>query len=153
MAVKEKFRDIEISGRRFRIGRFDARTGSYIAFRLMTQILPMGMDSEVFGGIGESLPKNRPMMSRDEFMELQNDCLRVCSEIQSVGGNDAPVLVLMPSGEWGVAGLEDDAVMVIALTVHALVFNVSSFFDGNALSGIMGSFQGVITPAFSPSGA
>jgi len=76
-------------------------------------------------------------MSKEEFSALQRDCLSVCFEIQKIGDTEAPVPVMTPSGAWGVAGLEDDTVTVLVLTARAIAWNISGFFDGSALKGLM----------------
>lgn len=144
MEKRVTYKDVEIGGRNWRIGKFDALTGSYIAYKVMTQILPT-----INGGVttpeamAEGLRASRASISKADFVELQRDCLGVCSELQNVGGNIAPVKVILTNGNWGVEGIETDVPTVMALTVHALFFNVSSFFDSNALDGAMGSFKGL----------
>jgi len=138
MEKRETFKIIELNGRKWRIGKFDALTGSYIAYKLLFQALPMGLDSQI-----GNLPKGRETMSKDEFLALQRDCLSICQELKNVGGVDTPMVVMMPDGRWGVDGLQDDTVTVLALTAHALIFNVASFFEGDALKGLIDSFQGL----------
>jgi len=141
---REPFKIVELAGKKFRIGRFDALTGSYIAFTVMTKMLPM--IAELMGGKSETpdvnalaagMMSSRASMSKADFLSLQKDCLSVCHEMQMAGTVEAPVAVMMESGAWGVADLEFDVSTVMALTVHALFFNVSSFFEGNALKGMM----------------
>lgn len=143
MTKHEPYKIVELAERKWRIGRFDALTGSYIAFTVMTKMLPM--IAELMGGKSETPDVNslaagmmasKASLSREEFLALQKDCLGVVSELQSVAGIDAPVPVLL-NGKWGVADLEYDVSTVMALTVHTLFFNISSFFDGNALKGMM----------------
>jgi hypothetical protein len=141
MSVRETFKDVEISGRKFRIRKFDAQTGSYIAFKLTTQVLPFGMDAQMGGIVG--LLSNRKPMSKEEFFELQNDCLKVCSELIEKDGAQATLAVMMADGSWGVDGLESDAMTVIMLTIHSLMFNVTSFFGEDALKGLTEKLQGL----------
>jgi len=143
MTKREPFKIIELAGKKFRIGRFDALTGSYIAFTVMTKMLPMiaelmsGKSSEPdINAVAAGMMASKATLSREDFLSLQKDCLGVCSELQQVAGVDAPVAVLL-NGKWGVADLEYDVSSVMALTVHALFFNISSFFEGNALKGMM----------------
>lgn len=136
MAIKEKFKNVTISERKWIIGKFDALTGSYIAAKLMSTALPGNMEQQM--NI-PNLPKGRSFMSRDDFRELQTECLKVCYEDLAAG--KAPVIGA--NDAWGVANIEDDMVLVISLTLHALVFNVSDFFQGNALQDLLGSFRGM----------
>ncbi|TWH46331.1 phage tail assembly chaperone [Sporomusa sp. KB1] len=140
MSKREDHKIVELAGRKWRIEKFDALTGCYIAYKVMGQVLPMGMDALVKGEAANTIvpgPK-LPVMSRQEFTELQFDCLGVCYEVLPAG--KAPVIG--ENGAWGVAGLENDTVTVMTLTVHALIFNISSFFDGNALKDLTASFSG-----------
>ena len=130
---REQFKEVELGGRKWRVGRFDALTGSYIATLLLMQMLPMGLDQQV--GLG-SLAKGRSLMDRETFLDVQKECLRVCAEPQVVGEVLTPLKVMLDDGRWGVPGLEDDFVTVLSLTIHALVFNVSDFFQEGALTGL-----------------
>jgi hypothetical protein len=138
--MRETTKQIEIGDRKFIIGKFDALTGSYIIYTLLTQILPMGLGKSI-----EGLPENEgntslPTISKEQFSEIQKDCLKCCSEIQPVGGQVIPVPVMLKDGRWGVENLEQDALTVTLLTVQVLGFNVQSFFDGNALETLKQSF-------------
>jgi hypothetical protein len=136
MAIKEKFKYIELGGRKWVIGKFDALTGSYIAAKLMATALPKGMEQQMNM---PNLPKGRSFMSREEFQELQIECLKVCYEDLPAG--KAPVMGA--NNAWGVADIEDDMVLVISLTIHALIHNVAGFFEGNALKDLLTSFKGM----------
>jgi hypothetical protein len=140
MNKRENFKIVEIAGRKWRIEKFDAMTGSYIAYQLMSQMLPGGIDQQVTGGEAAAIaPKNRPLMSKKEFANLQLDCLNVCYELLPAGKTP----VIGENGAWGVIGIEDDTITVMALTIHALIFNIAGFFDGNALKELAGSFAGM----------
>ncbi|CQR71683.1 hypothetical protein SOV_04790 [Sporomusa ovata DSM 2662] len=136
MEKREQFKIVEIAGRKWRIEKFDAMTGSYIAYKLMGHMLPGGFDGQITGG---NAPKDRTVMSKKEFADLQLDCLHVCYEVLPAG--KAPVIG--ENGAWGVMNIEDDTITVLALTVHALAFNISGFFDGNALKELIASFSGM----------
>lgn len=137
MEKRETHKIVEISGRKWRIEKFDAFTGSYIAYKVLGATLPMGLEEKVKGE-KPSMDK-MPVMSKQEFFELQLDCLRVCSEVLPAGS----AKVIGDNGAWGVMNVEHDTVLVLALTAHALIFNVSAFFDGEALKGLVGSFAGL----------
>lgn len=136
---RETCKYIALKGRKFRIDKFDALTGSYIAYKLMAQMLPGGLDKQ----ISDKMPKGRTVMSKEEFVDLQRDCLAVCKEIVTAGGNEMPMPVVMANGSWGVAGLEDDTITVMTLTINALVFNVAGFFEGDALKELTQSLSGI----------
>ncbi len=125
-SVREDFKAVEIGGRKWKISKFDALTGSYVAYQLLMQALPMSGLSSVIGG---GLSKDRPLMNREDFLALQRDCLGVCFEMTALNGVPVDMPVLMQDGRWAVEGLEHDTATVMALTVQALSFNVSSFFE------------------------
>ena len=142
MANRETYKDIQIGGRAWRINKFDALTGSYVVYTLLTQVLPMGMESKVSGLAEQSNDRaSLPVMNKETFISLMQDCLKVCSEIKMVNNIVAPVSVLMADGRFGVADLEHDTVTVMLLTVQTLGYNVSDFFSENALDEIKKSFS------------
>lgn len=135
---RETTKDIELAGRKWRIKKFDALTGSYIAYKLLSQMLPGGLDKQL-----GNMPEGRPIMSKEDFVALQKDCLSVVQELKPAGNTELPVAVILSNGKWGVEGLEDDTVTVLSLTIHALVHNVSGFFDGKALQDLNQSLTGL----------
>ena len=50
---REMFKEVDVGERKFRIGRLDALTGSYITTLVLMQMLPFG-DSQVTGGAGKN---------------------------------------------------------------------------------------------------
>lgn len=134
---------VEIQGRKFEIRSFDAFTGSYIAFTLMENMLPMGMEAKVMnavkadgGDAAVSLP-SRALMSKGEFIAFQRDVLSVVGEV--LPARTAPLF--NENGSWGVADIEDNAMLVIMLTIHALVFNIAGFFTGDGLKELKAGLQ------------
>jgi len=127
---REKFKDIEIEGRKFRINRFDALTGSYIASLLLMQILPMAIGKKLgFKNLGQE----GSLMKKETFIDLQKDCLKVCQEITKVENTEMPMSVMLPDGRWGVEGLENEITIVLPLVIQTLVFNLKDFFQDGAL--------------------
>lgn len=145
MEKRETTKVVELGGRKWQIEKFDALTGCFIAYKLLTQLVGSGVDEQLAAQMPglPSLPKGRTVMGKAEFMELQRDCLSVVKELKDVGGVPAPVPVLLANGGWGVEGLADNTMLVMTLTIHALVFNVSSFFDAAALKELTGSIAGM----------
>ena len=132
---RETKKIVEIQGRKFEIRSFDAFTGSYIAFTLMQKMLPMGIEAKVMnaikadgGNAAVSLP-SRALMSKGEFIAFQRDVLSVVGEV--LPARTAPLF--NENGSWGVVDIEDNAMLVIILTIHALVFNIAGFFTGDGL--------------------
>lgn len=140
---RETKKIVEIQGRTFEIRSFDAFTGSYIAFTLMEKMLPMGMEAKVMnaikadrGNAAVSLP-SRALMSKGEFIVFQRDVLSVVGEV--LPARTAPLF--NENGSWGVADIEDNAMLVIILTIHALVFNIAGFFTGDGLKELKAGLQ------------
>lgn len=130
MAKRETSKIVELSGRKFKIEKFDALTGSYIAFTLFEKIMPMGLGKKL--GIDDTL-KNAPgraLMTRQEFKQLQLDALSIVSEILPAGTRP----VIDEAGHWGVNDIDRDTALVLMLTIHALAFNISGFFGAGGLS-------------------
>ncbi len=140
---RETKKIVEIQGRKFEIRSFDAFTGSYIAFTLMEKMLPMGMEAKVMNAVkadgrdpAVSLP-SRALMSKGEFIAFQRDVLSVVGEV--LPARTAPLF--NENGSWGVADIEDNAMLVIMLTIHALVFNIAGFFTGDGLKELKAGLQ------------
>ena len=140
---RETKKIVEIQGRKFEIRSFDAFTGSYIAFTLMEKMLPMGMEAKVMnavkadGGDAAVCLPSRALMSKGEFISFQRDVLSVVGEV--LPARTAPLF--NENGSWGVADIEDNAMLVIMLTIHALVFNIAGFFTGDGLKELKAGLQ------------
>lgn len=141
---RETRKIVEIQGRKFEIRSFDAFTGSYIAFTLMEKMLPMGMEAKVMNTLRaegqdvDTLPTpNRALMSKGEFIAFQRDVLSVVGEV--LPARTAPIF--NENGTWGVSDIEDNAMLVIMLTIHALVFNIAGFFGGDGLKELKAGLQ------------
>jgi hypothetical protein len=148
MPVRETERVIALSSRRWKIKKFDALTGSYIALKMMSKIsnIAIGIASGAITDqavIAMSIANEIGTLTKQEFIEIQSECLHVCNEVVAVGGRDADIPLRLSDGRWGVPGMEDDALLVMTLVSHALLFNLTSFFDGNALKDSKESFNGL----------
>jgi len=140
---RETKKIVELQGRKFEIRSFDAFTGSYIAFTLLEKMLPMGMEAKVMnavkadgGDAAVSLP-SRAIMSKADFIAFQRDVLSVVGEV--LPGRTAPII--NENGSWGVEDIADNAILVIMLTIHALVFNIAGFFGGDGLMELKAGLQ------------
>jgi hypothetical protein len=69
--------------------------------------------------------------------------LKIVSEIKLVGSVEAPVPLMLPDGRWGVEDVDTDTSTILSLTVNALIFNVSDFFQEAALKDLTGTLQGL----------
>lgn len=149
---RQQFKDVEISGRKFRIKKFNAMTGSFMLLKVIGILTPLfkGVDIKKFKDaksledlnidFAEALSGLTSLPEKD-FNDIQVKCLNICFE--DLPGGLTPVL--NDNGTFGVIGLEDDTMTVMALTVHVLLFNMMGFFPGNLssfpLEGILNTFQ------------
>lgn len=138
---KKNFKDIEINGRSFRLNKLDARTGSYMLFKLTKILTPILKNvkadnlkdfdidkinlTELAGSLFE-LPE-------EEFRYIQDNCLQRVEEILPAGGAQ----VLNKHGIFGVGDIEFDTALVMNLTIQSLVFNVSGFFEDSPLASML----------------
>lgn len=138
MKGKEKYKDLEINGSWYRVEKFDAKTGSYVVYKLLAQVLPIlpmltkEVDADAFRN---QLPSVLTKLSREEFDELQTACLKVCSRLE--GNSKLPMPIVTDDGRMAIEELNDDTVTIMLLTVQAIAFNVTSFFDENTLKGFL----------------
>ena len=143
MNKREDYKDIELSGRKWRIKKFDAFTGSFMLIKvtsiispLLKNIKPKDVKSEVINYT--DMLSGLTNLSEEDFRYIQGKCLKVCSEMLPSGLT--PVLNADDT-TFGVIGLETDTSTVLGLTVQALVFNVTSFFDESLLASITEKIQ------------
>lgn len=141
MEQQISYKDIEVKERKFRLNKMDARTGSYMLFKLMKILTPIfkniklddnkefNLDdinlTELISSIFD-LPEN-------EFRYIQDNCLQVAEEVLPAG----PAKVLDKYGNYGVMNIEFDTGLLMVLTVHSLIFNVSGFFGESPLTSIL----------------
>ena len=139
--------DIEIRGTRYQIGRLTARTGSWIVTQIVTKMLPFGIEGQLGTG---GLPASRAEMTEADFQNIQDHCLAVCRRYEMTGSTETPMPITVRPGVFAVRELEYDLPTVLALTVQALVFNLSPFFSGDALQPILQAVTGLSSPSPSP---
>jgi len=101
-------------------------------------MLPMGLENKMEG---TQFPAGRSVMSKEEFYDLQKECLSVCSELTVVGGTVVPMPLITSAGQLVGDDIMDNTLLVLMLTVHSLIFNVSAFFEGDALKELTESFK------------
>lgn len=134
----ELYKDIDIDGRKFRLGKFDARTGSYILFKLVGILTPIfeNIKLENLSNIDDinltKLASSLFSLPEDEFRYIQDNCLRAIREL--LPGN-APQ-VLDEYGNYGVLDIEFDTKLIMNLTIQSLVFNVKDFFTADLLASL-----------------
>lgn len=155
MEMQIDYKDVTIKERHFRIKKFTARTGSYMLFKLTGLLAPLikgvnlndikitddvkpeDIDLTKFNitGVIEEMSK----LPEQEFDYIQDKCLEVCSELLPSG----PANVLNADGSFGVIGLENDTMSVLALTAHALIFNLTGFFGESLLSSLTDKLKNI----------
>jgi len=145
--VRELNKEITLNGSVYQINRMTASNGSWILAQVITKMLPVAMETG-FSSSGMQLPSNRSQLNEQEFQNIQHHCLRVCSRYEPQGDTRVAQPILFADGRFAFKDLEYDLVTVTALTVHALVFNLSPFFDAGALKPIMESFRGLLPEGF-----
>ena len=123
--MKPKTKVIEVNGKKFKLSKMDARTGSYVAFKLAVIIAPALKDGNMENAFSQisALPRN-------EFDELQSLLLGTVAEIKEVDGQEMP-MALLRNGSFINEELQYDVASVMNLTVQAAMFNVGDFFAGN----------------------
>jgi hypothetical protein len=125
--------DVEIGETRCQIGRFKARVGSWILAQVLTKMLPAALESALVNDAGAQLASGRSALSEAEFASIQAHALSVCRRYE----NGVPMPIFVLPDKFAIPELEYDLVTVMALTVHALVFNLAPFFEGDGLSLIL----------------
>ncbi|KIN80938.1 phage tail assembly chaperone [Clostridium botulinum] len=144
MEIPVLYEEIEINGRKFRLNKLDARTGSYMLFKFTKIITPIlkGLKIENINDIGDIKISDLNFtevaasifdLPEEEFRYIQDNCLRVVEEILPAG----PAKVLDKYGNFGVMDIEFDTALLMNLTIQSLVFNVKGFFAGSPLTSIM----------------
>lgn len=144
-------KNVDIDGRKFILGKFNARDGSYILFKLVGILTPifasmpadklekldeLSMDDINFTELASSLFS----LPKDDFTYIQDNCLMVIKEMLP-GGTPQ---ILNEFGVWGNDDLEFNTKIILELTIKSLVFNVSGFFGESLLKSLhkgLTSFQ------------
>lgn len=139
----ENTKSIEVNGRTFILKKMDARTGSYMLFKLMKLLPPIlenididKLDNDNFDfkslNLSEAL---KPIfdLPEEEFRYIQDNCLKSVDELLAAGAQP----VMQKNSEWGINDIAYDIGLVMNLTIQSLIFNVQGFFLGMNLSSVM----------------
>ena len=126
--MKPKTKIIEVNEKKYKLSKLDARTGSYVAFKLAAVIAPALKDGNVEQALGQV-----SKLPRSEFDEIQNYLLNTVTRIQEVNGEELP-MPLLRNGAFVDEELTYDVSAVMQITVQAAIFNVGDFFAGNVQS-------------------
>jgi hypothetical protein len=102
--MNEVSKDVEIQGKKYRVGRVTALVGNWISIKISS-------------------------CSEQEFMKIQQYLLAVCSEYN---GAEVPMPVMMTDGRWANKDLEYDLPAVGLLFQESLDFNIRPFLNALA---------------------
>lgn len=123
--LKQKTKTIEVGSKNYQLNKMDARTGSYVAFKLASVLAPLLNSNSSATNIGAALMG----MPRQDFDELQNLLLQTVNHlVDGSNGQQIPEPVLTAKGDFVDPELAYDAVAVIQLTAQAAEFNIGGFF-------------------------
>ena len=123
--MKPKTKIIEVNNKKYKLSKLDARTGSYVAFKLAAVIAPALKDGNVEQALGQV-----SKLPRAEFDEIQNYLLQTVTEVKEVNGEELP-MPLLRNGVFIDDDLNYDVGAVMQITVQAAIHNVGDFFAGN----------------------
>ena len=123
--MKPKTKIIEVNNKKYKLSKLDARTGSYVAFKLAAVIAPALKDGNVEQALGQV-----SKLPRAEFDEMQTLLLQTVTEVKEVNGEELP-MPLLRNGAFIDDDLNYDVSAVMQITVQAAIFNVGDFFAGN----------------------
>lgn len=127
---KPKTKIVEVKGKKFRLGKLDARTASYLCLKAAAIVAPAFGQ----GGVNaESLTKVLPTIPRAEFDEMQNTLLGTVVELNDVDGQLIPEPILRDDGSFAKEEYAYDVTLVLTLTASALMFNIGDFFPAAGL--------------------
>ena len=132
---KQMYKDIEEGGRKWRIGKWSARLANYWTLKILAAMEESrrGPSQET---VQPSLADCIGTFSKADFMDLQKDCLSVCSELQNLADSQiAPIPVLRVDGTFNVPDLDYDVMTVMALVMQAIVVSTDGLFTSANDSG------------------
>lgn len=129
--IKQKTQDIEVGGKKYRLTKIDARTGSYVAAKLALIAAPLLTDKKFDEKTMAALVPN---LSRRDFDEIQTILLKSVLKLNEAKDNLLPEPILKSDGSFVDEELEYDAASVMNLTAQAAMFNVGAFFAAAGLA-------------------
>ena len=136
--MAQKYKVIEVTGKKYQVGKLDARTASYIAGKLALILGgAAGNDSNISTAVSA--------LKKDDFIAMQNDCLSVVNKLNNVNGSEIPEAILLADGRFTDPDMEYDFSTVLTLTINVLMYNVSGFFGGNDPATVLGKIMGTNT--------
>ena len=155
--IRETHKDITLSGKQWRVKKFDPLSGSFVLLKVMSRL-----SSVVVGALSGAFPDTGMMVMAVaqqmgdipsiELLEIQIKCLSVCYELVTTPDNKTgEVVVRTAQGSWGVDPPNGPEVLtILALTAHAVVFNMLPFLEGDELKQVAESFKSYSLPFAAP---
>ncbi len=136
----ENFKNIEVDGRTFRLNKMNAKTGSYMLFKLIKMLTPIlknikddAKEVDLTDLNLTEIASSLFDLEEKEFRYIQDNSLQVVQEILP-GGQP---FILNKYGEFEALNVEFDTGLIMNLTVQSLVFNVTGFFKGSPLESML----------------
>ena len=134
-------KQVTIGPAEYQIAQMTAGDGSWILSQVLTKLLPVMVQGALDQMAGAKLPAGRALLSEEEFHNIQGHCLAVCRRIEK----GIPMPVFVRPNTWAVKELEYDLLTVMALTIHALTFNLTPFFEEGGLSQLLALLPGLVS--------
>lgn len=137
MKIPELYKDMEIDGDKYRIKKMDARTSSYLLFKLTKIITPLlkkiNKDKIELEDINltELVGTLFTEFSKEEFEYIQDNCLKVCFAFLPAGEQ-----AIYDGKNWGIQDIQYNTPLILQLTGQALWFNLKGFFPEGALNSL-----------------
>lgn len=124
--LKQKYQDVEVGGKKYRLTKMDARTGSYIAAKLALLAAPLLKKG---GSVDDNaMAALVPSLNRKDFEEIQTLLLKRVKILREKDGIFLPEPILKADGSFVDEELEYSTAAVMNLTVQSIMFNVGDFF-------------------------
>lgn len=124
MENRQESKKVNVMGRDFVIHKFTPFFGVYLAANTFTGIV--GKNDKLKALVDSIIGK-----PQDEFIKLQTDILKYCSEILPAGNTP----VINEEGNFAVANMT--APLALNLLIHTLLFSMTDFFA----EGVMGELE------------
>jgi hypothetical protein len=153
----EKTKDVEISGKHYRLGRFTAQDGSFILQQLMAasfkgvdfSALPTPPPDATEPEPDTTSPEDkvrrllmglqlRGGLDYDAHCFIQRKCLAVCSRLEEHEGAAAIAIRISTADGVVLPDIANDMPLVMRIEMETLVFNLSSFFAAGGMSALAG---------------
>ena len=147
----EDTEDVVVNGNRYQISRMNAAVGSWLLFKLIDSLRKLFSDNSVEQTPGTAIQETDDThkaqaahalvqamlmtLDRNLFEQVQKEALKVVGQYAAVGEQEVVLPVVTANGLIPV--LRNDIAGVVALTSHALYFNLSPFFLTGGLSTVL----------------